>query len=96
MRHPHGQRLLRVLGRRADVPVVRDGRVRRVEDAVVAIVNPGYACMLMEDGLVHRVTVRVDSHHYRVACSNLLFDLDENGSVVLEPLTCLECVRLTE
>lgn len=51
-----------------------------------------FTCMLMEDGLVHRVVVRVDSHHYRIACSNLLFDLDENGSVVLEPLTCLECV----
>lgn len=52
---------------------------------------PPFTCMLMEDGLVHRVAIRLDAHRYGVACETLVFDLDENGSIVLEPLTCLLC-----
>lgn len=48
--------------------------------------------VLMEDGLVHLATEWASPHRYFVQCDRgLLFDLDDNGSIVLEPLTCLLC-----
>lgn len=60
--------------------------------------------VLMEDGLVHRLIHRHDNTYmthrqtqktyYRIACDDLRYDLEENGSIVLSALTCIECAAV--